>query len=183
MDGVFRGRRDPLMSGTLVAIGHKRLVRAVCAIGLIGCTAGSAGSVGFSPPRAAERTAPATDAAAPEASPVFANFRLHMVRVSNRFLSDGHGERFDAVVWANAAAQSALRTPRQMDDGALLIEDTSVHDARGERPTGLLVMEKRQGQWSFASVAPDGSAVTDPRVTLCATCHRDARDSVFPVTR
>jgi hypothetical protein len=181
MDGVFRGRRVLLTPGTILAIGHKRLVRTVCAIGLIGCTAGSAGSVGFSPPRAAEHPASATDAAAPEASRAFANFRLHMVRISNRFLS-GHGERFDAVVWVNAAAQSALGAQRQMDDGALLIEDTTVHDARGEWPTGLLVMEKRQGQWSFASVAPDGATVTDRRVAPCATCHRDARDSVFPVT-
>jgi hypothetical protein len=106
-----------------------------------------------------------------------------MVQVSNRFLSDGHGERFDAVVWVNAAAQSALRAQRQMEDGALLIEDTTAHDAGGERPTGLLLMEKRQGQWSFASVAPDGATVADRRVTPCVTCHRDARDSVFPVTR
>lgn len=140
--------------------------------------------VGVSSPRAVERISRASDAATPELSPVPTDFRSHMARVSGRFVSAGHAERFDAVVWANDAARAAWDAAGDMPDGAMLVEEaierTSGRDGGADRPAGLLVMEKGAGTWRFVAVMPAGEVVSDTRVALCAACHRDApRDFVF----
>jgi hypothetical protein len=106
-----------------------------------------------------------------------------MARLGARARSRGHGERFDAVVWANDVARAAWDTgPAPMPDGAMLIEEAFESAAQGGRALGLLVMEKRGGTWRFVAVGADGDVVDDARVAACASCHREApRDSVFPL--
>ncbi len=106
-----------------------------------------------------------------------------MVRVSERLLSRGHGERFDGVVWANDVARATWDAATgAMPDGAVLVEEASERAAGGDRPAGLFVMEKRDGTWRFFAVGADGKVAEGPGVAACAACHRDApRDSVFPV--
>lgn len=139
--------------------------------------------VGFSPERAAEGTTREAmrDAALPEPSPVPGDFRSSMVRVKERFVSAGHAERFDAIVWANEAARAAWSAAGDMPDGAMLVEEVIDRDRRGERFAGLLVMDKAGGaSWRFTAVGPAGEVVTGDRLSPCATCHREApRDGVF----
>ena len=52
-----------------------------------------------------------------------ADFRKTMVRLTDRQVSEGHGERFDAIVWANEAATGAWETGSAMPDGAVLVEE------------------------------------------------------------
>jgi hypothetical protein len=135
--------------------------------------------VGVSPPRAPEHEAQAADAGAPERSPVDADFRAHMTKMGDRFLSVGHGQRFDAVLWVNAAAQAHWPEPASMPEGAVLVEDTMMTEAGVEHAGGLLVMVKGPASWRFVAVSPDGRVVSDARVVPCATCHRDAPGGVF----
>jgi hypothetical protein len=103
-----------------------------------------------------------------------------MTRVKDRFVSEGHAERFDAMVWANEGGRTAWTTGAEMPDGALLVEELIDRDRRGDRPAGLLVMEKNSAKWRFTSVGPAGEVIGDARVAPCAACHRDApQDSVF----
>jgi hypothetical protein len=106
-----------------------------------------------------------------------------MARVSDRQVSRGHAERFDAIVWANDVARAMWDDARaSMPDGAMLIEEAIERTARGDRAAGLLVMEKREGTWRFVVVGADGEVVDDARVAACAACHQEApRDGVFPV--
>jgi hypothetical protein len=139
--------------------------------------------VGFSPERAPEGATTREamrDAALPEPSPVPGDFRSSMVRMRERFVSAGHAERFDAIVWANGAARAAWSVAGDMPDGAMLVEELIDRDRRGERFAGLLVMDKAAASWRFTAVGPAGEVVTGDRLTPCATCHREApRDSVF----
>jgi len=113
-------------------------------------------------------------------SPVPADFRVRLSRMSDRFVSEGHGSQFEAVVWSNDAARTGV--DGGYADGAMLVEELfarGVPDGGGAE--GLLVIEKRAEGWRFAAVGPEGSAVSDVRVEPCVTCHRDAaRDFVFP---
>lgn len=144
-----------------------------------GCGGRDAQLVGISPPRAAERAAlHATDAA----SPVPTDFRAHLSRVSDRFLSEGHGNGFDAVVWSNQAGRAGL-DDGGFADGAMLVEELVGRGASdGGDADGLLVMEKRGDGWRFVAVGPDGDVAGDARVATCAECHREApRDFVFRI--
>jgi Cytochrome P460 len=143
-----------------------------------GCGGRDAGPVGISTPRAAERV-PRSGATDP--SPVPADFRARLSRVSDRFLSEGHGDGFDAVVWSNEAARAEADAGGAFADGAMLVEEAIGRDALdGGAAAGLLVMEKRADAWRFVAVGPDGDVVSDARVAPCAQCHRDApRDFVF----
>jgi hypothetical protein len=94
-----------------------------------------------------------------------------MTPVSDRFLSRGHGERFDATVWARAADGGA-------GEGAMYVEDLTARDG-GVAAAGLLVMEKRGGVWRFLAVGPDGEVVDDAGAESCDPCHREAKDQVF----
>ncbi len=103
-----------------------------------------------------------------------------MVRVKDRFLSEGHAERFDAVIWANEGGRAAWASGSDMPAGAVFVEELIDRDRRGDRPAGLLVMEKNAATWRFTAVGPSGDAVNDARAAPCAACHRDApRDGVF----
>jgi hypothetical protein len=103
-----------------------------------------------------------------------------MQRMSDRSSSRGHAGRFDGVVWANDEARAAWDAAGDIPDGATFVEELVDRAARGDRPAGLLVMEKRSGAWRFAAMGPDGETVNDARVAPCAGCHRDApRDFVF----
>jgi hypothetical protein len=157
--------------------------------------------VGVSSRRAIERNASGpSDGGVPEPSPVPDDFRARMTKVGERFLSRGHAEHFDAVIWANDAAMSTRdagavmpeggmalpdgATPLQapvmpLPDGALLLEELIARRAGGDRPAGLFVMEKRAGQWRFVVVGTRGEVVSDARVAPCAECHREAKDLVF----
>jgi len=108
------------------------------------------------------------------------DFPSHLTRLTGRFLSRGHGERFDAFIWVNEAGRSAALGEGQTGQGAVLVEEAVVTDVRGDRPAGLLVMQ-RLDTWRFTAVEPDGTVVKDERVTACARCHGEAADSVFPV--
>ena len=157
--------------------------------------------VGTSSRRAIERNAAGPlDGGVPELSPVPDDFRGRMTKVGERFLSRGHAEHFDAVIWANDAALSTrdagavmpeggmpladgatLLSERVMalPDGAILLEELIAQRAGADRPAGLFVMEKRAGQWRFVVVGTRGEVVSDARVAPCAECHRGAKDSVF----
>jgi hypothetical protein len=147
------------------------------------CHESPAAIVGVSAPRATERTVRTVDAGVPEPSPVPDDFRSRMTKMGDRFLSQGHGQRFDAVVWANATAAPHWDTPEQMLEGAMLVEEVILKESGGDRPGGLLVMEKAGGGWRFAAVTPEGDVVRDARVAACESCHREAESSVFKKTR
>jgi hypothetical protein len=157
------------------------------AIGLAAACGGpSTPAVGFSAPRAVGRAASRADAGPGEPSPVPADFRSTFTKVGERFLSEGHGRRYQAVLWLNAAAKGAWASlPGEMPDGALVVEEAIDVGRAGERPAGLWVMEKEGGAWRFVAVGPDGEAVSDARVAPCADCHRAApHDDLFvEVTR
>jgi hypothetical protein len=140
--------------------------------------------VGVSPPRAPERSiVAATDAGAIEASPVGDDFRSTMTQLGDRFLSQGHAERFDGIVWANAAAAKHWDAPGEMPVGALLVEETIVREGRADRPEGLLVMEKRDGGWHFVVVTADRDVVSGARLAPCEACHSEASGGVFALSR
>ena len=154
---------------------------ALLAVG--GCQVEPGAPVGVSSPRSGvEVTGPrAVDAAAPVVpSPVAADFRAHMARVSERSVSRGHAERFDGVVWTNDVARAVWDGSADMPDGALLVEETIERTGKGDRAAGLLVMEKRAGAWRFVVVDAGGHVVEWTRAEACAACHEDApRDFVF----
>jgi hypothetical protein len=158
------------------------------ALVLVGACGAEAGApVGVSPFRTVmDATTPrGIDAGAPVlASPVAADFRSHMARVSERGVSCGHAERFDAVVWANDGAQGAWNGSGDMPDGAILVEEAIERTVRGDRPAGLLVMEKHGETWRFVLVEADGHVVPGAQAAACASCHADApRDFVFRIDR
>jgi hypothetical protein len=139
--------------------------------------------VGVSPPRAPELSVAAPDAGAPEPSPVPDDFRSKMTQVGGRFLSQGHAQRFDAVVWANAAAGKPWDSPGEMPVGAMLVEEAIMREAGSDRPGGLLVMEKREAGWRFVVVTAEGEVQSGARLVLCETCHHEASGGVFALSR
>jgi hypothetical protein len=144
----------------------------------VGCGGAEVGLVGVSPPRAVEPAA-GLDAGAEEA-PVPADFRARLSRVSDRFLSRGHADRFDGVVWASEQAAVAAASGGDFADGARFVEEAFGRDVTDGGAAGLLAMEKRGGVWHFAAVGPDGDVAGDARTGACVTCHREApRDFVF----
>ncbi len=170
MDDVVRSGRLLLTVAAAAAAGS--------VAGSSGCGARDSGLVGISTPRAAERV----DSSAPtDASPVPADFRARLSRVSDRFRSEGHGDAFDAVVWSNEAARAGADAGGAFADGAMFVEEALARDALDAGAgVGLLVMEKRADAWRFVTVGADGDVVSDARVAPCADCHRDApRDFVF----
>jgi hypothetical protein len=146
---------------------------------MVACGAPGLSPVGVSPPRPVERSAD-LDGGAPEPSPVPADFRSRMARVSERFLSRGHGEKFDAIIWANALAQSATDPQFDLADGSIFVEEALVRDTGGDRGAGLLVMTKRGDTFRFDAVEPDGGVASRERVDACVACHRETTGSVFP---
>ena len=95
---------DVVRSGRLFLI----LAAAASNAAVSGCGGRDAGPVGISPPRAAER---ASRPGADSTSPVPSDFRTRLSRTSDRFLSEGHGDGFDAVVWSNDAAVNNRNNP------------------------------------------------------------------------
>jgi hypothetical protein len=173
VDDVVRSRRLVLT----LALATPAPILA-CLAGSGGCAGRGDDLVGVSSPRAPERPPPgASDAM----SPVPADFRVRLSRISDRFVSEGHGSRFEAVVWSNDAARACV--DGGYADGAMLVEELFARGALdGGGTAGLLVLEKRAEGWRFVAVGPEGNAVSDVRVEPCAACHRDApRDFVFPM--
>jgi len=157
-----------------------RLLLAVVVLGA--CRAEPGPAVGVSSPRTTlESSSPRTvDASAAVPSPVAADFREHMARLSERAVSRGHAERFDGVVWTNDVGRVGWDGPGDMADGAMLVEEAIERTGKGDRAAGLLVMEKRAEGWRFVVVVAGGHVVEWTRVEACAACHRDApRDFVF----
>jgi hypothetical protein len=138
--------------------------------------------VGVAAPRGLDRAADVDGGEPAEPSPVPADFRTTMTRVRDRALSRGHGERFDGIVWANATATAtATATTAATPDGALYVEEAIERGPSGDRPAGLLVMERRGGVWRYLAVMPSGEVVTGQPVAACVACHREApADEVFP---
>jgi hypothetical protein len=132
------------------------------------------------------------DGSAPSAVPP--DFRTRLARVSDRILSRGHGNGFDAVVWANESARAGSDDGGDFADRAMFVEEALDRTADGGS-SGLLVMEKRAGAWRFAVVNPagpgnttrnpDGDVVDEPAATSpCTSCHREApHDFVFRTPR
>jgi hypothetical protein len=120
------------------------------------------------------------DASTASLSPVAADFREHMARISERGVSRGHAERFDGIVWTNDVGRAVWDGSGDMPDGAVLVEEAIERTGKGDRAAGLLVMEKHGGAWRFVVVDAGGHVVTWTREEACVACHRDApRDSVF----
>ncbi len=157
----------------------------VLAAGLVGpiaavaCRPAPLDAVGISTPRGAE-SSPVGEAATPEAGALVEGLLgKPMNNVLARQRSRGHGERFDAIVWVNDQALAAWDSGGVMPDGAVLVEEAVELASKGDRPQGLLVMEKKDSAWRFRAVGTDGGAVADSR---CAACHDEApRDDVFRV--
>ena len=168
-----------------VARSRRLLLSVAIAVAGVACGGGEAAPVGVSPPRAAERAQPRGDASAgPPGLP--GDFRARLSRLSDRFLSQGHAERFDAVVWANDAARQTGSGDSRADsgsdfaDGAMFVEEAIDRAAADGGVAGLLTMEKRAGAWRFSAIEPDGQVLTEPRTAACAACHREApRDFAF----
>lgn len=134
--------------------------------------------VGISPPRAAERVPGAPDAsAAPWMAPD--DFRSRLSPLSERFVSQGHAEQFDALVWGDPSGM-ASDAGGTFSDGTMFVEETFVSGQSDGGPQGLLMMEKSAGSWRFGAVGSDGTIVNDSRLLTCNECHREApRDFVF----
>jgi hypothetical protein len=170
VDTLFRGRRLVLAAAVGAAVG--------------GCRVETGPPVGISSPRAVNESTHGTfaDASAGATSPVAADFRSHMARVSERIVSHGHADRFDGVVWANDVARAAWAPAGDMPDGAVLVEEAIERTTKGDRPAGLLVMEKHGATWRFVLVDDRNHVVDGAREATCAACHTDApRDFVFRV--
>jgi hypothetical protein len=169
------------VSSSRLAAGFPRLLLAAV-VALAACRPSPLDAVGVSDKRVSGTSA-APDAGPMPPSPVPADFREHMTKVLGRQLSRGHGERFDAIVWANDAAKGAWDAGGEMPDGAVLVEEAIERvgsgAGRGDRPAGLLLMEKGEGAWRFRAVGPEGSVAEEAR---CGACHAQApRDRVFRV--
>jgi len=140
-------------------------------------------SVGISAPRAPEAVAEAVDAGQPPPPPVAPDFRSHMTRLSDRFLSRGHAERFDAVIWGSALEEPDGGRQDDFPEGAVFVEEAIVRDTRGDRPFGLLVMTKQKDAFRFDAVDADGRVAPPEHVAACIECHREAAHFVFPWRR
>ena len=166
--------------------GWRLLLTAVATTGALACARETA-LVGISPLRTEVPPERSTDAGAEGGGlvPVREGAHARMQRVSDRFVSRGHGEHFDAVVWANDQARAALETGGDAGEGAKFVEDAlfGPAGAAGAAPTDVppqLAMEKHGGAWRFTAVEADGEAVAEARLEACGECHRGApRDSVF----
>ncbi len=147
------------------------------------CGAGeNLGPIGVSGPRPAESSAAIADAGSDVASPVPADFRAKMTRVTGKQTSHGHADRYDAIVWANDGARSAWDGDGDMPDGSMLVEELSEHVRGGEAEAGLFAMQKSNGSWRFFAVSARGAVAPDATVARCDACHRDApHDHVFRV--
>jgi hypothetical protein len=146
--------------------------------GLAACAPPPMAPVGSSPPRAPERIASSPEAGAAPLPPSVAG--QAMDPVSDRFVSEGHGGRFEVTVWANATAREHLDGGAPpWPDGAAFAEQAVATDARGDRPAGWLIMDKAGSEWHFAAVGPGAEGATDAGIEACATCHRQADDGVF----
>lgn len=105
-----------------------------------------------------------------------------MTQVGGRFLSQGHAQRFDALVWINDAAK-LWDAPAELPVGAMLIEEAIVREGAADRPGGLLVMEKGETGWRFVVVTAEGDVRSGPRLAPCESCHRQASGEVFALSR
>jgi hypothetical protein len=161
--------------------GHLLLIGALGGA-ILACGGPGLSPVGVSPPRAPERTA-IPGAGASEPPPVPADFRSRMARASERFLSRGHGEKFDGIIWANEIARAAADPQSVLADGSIFVEEAIAGDTRGERSAGLLVMTKRGEAFRFDAVEPDGGVASRERVDACVACHRETTGFVFPWPR
>jgi hypothetical protein len=136
--------------------------------------------VGISGPKAAP--ASSVDAAAVVPPILAPDFRAKMTLVMPRQVSEGHGERYDGIVWASEAAQGAWASGGDVPEGGVLVEELVERAAKGDRGAGFLVMEKKAGGWGFAAAGPDGQVADDAQTARCGTCHAQApRDQVFRV--
>jgi|HubBroStandDraft_2_1064218.scaffolds.fasta_scaffold92266_2 hypothetical protein len=180
-------RRRSLPFGRSAAASAARAVPvAACAVllaALAACSGQAMSNVGVSAPRAPEAVAEALDAGPPPAPPVAPDFRSHMTRLSDRFLSRGHAERFDAVLWGNAEVSPEASAGDDFPEGAVFVEEAVVRDTRGDRPFGLLVMTKDKDSFRFDAIDPDGRVQPADHVAACITCHREAPHFVFPWKR
>ena len=168
-----------------LARGRRVLLTLEAALGLAACAATSTAPVGVSSPKPAARSeAVAPSVATPDVFPVphatLSTFRSQMRRAGERFMSHGHGDRFDALLWLNDAANSAWGGDGAFPEESGFVEEAIAHGASGDRPEGLLIMVKHGASWTFAALAPNGDAASAPQVATCPDCHREApRDFVF----
>jgi hypothetical protein len=158
---------------------HLFLIAALAA----GCGGQKLATVGVSPPRAPEHGGEIADSAPPEPPPPVArDFRVHMTRLTDRFLSHGHADRFDATIWASEVVAADGGAEGDFADGTVFVEEGVVRDTRGDRSAGLLVMTKENGTFRFDAVDPEGRTASRERVATCVICHGEAQGLVFPWT-
>jgi hypothetical protein len=140
----------------------------------------------------ASGSASAADAAAPVPAALPSDFRTSFTRVGRaRFVSRGHlDDRFAVDVYANAGAMSAFKSDVvSFPPGAMLVKEQFDKTVAGDRPAGILAMEKREagfdpdnGDWRWIVVSAKGEIVKEGKIEQCAACHRESKhDFVFRV--
>lgn len=141
---------------------------------------------------AASATTRAADAATPVAAVLPADFRASFAKLGRaRFMSRGHlDDRFAVDVYGNAAAQAAFKSDTTpFAPGAMLVKEQFDRTVTGDRPAGILAMEKREagfdpanGDWRWIVLSPRGELVREGKIEKCAGCHRDSKhDFVFAI--
>ena len=130
------------------------------------------------------------DAGPPLVTPVPADFRVSMTRVTPApFVSKGHaGGRWSAVVYADPSGVDALRGDRTaVPVGARFVEE---HFEQNDAGAGPIMMMKKEapgfdperGNWRYVVVGTKGELVKDGVVESCAGCHGEAPgDHLFRV--
>lgn len=165
---------------------HQGVVGLAMLLTVLACGGSRMQPVGYSSPGVAARPGGSGDTGADAGSPLPLDFRASYTKLGDRFLSDGHAKRYQAVLWLNAPARAAWSAlPAPMPDGAAVVEEAIDAERGSDRPAGLWVMQKEGGSWRFVAVGPAGEVVSDARVGPCADCHGQApHDDLFvEVTR
>ncbi len=182
LDGArSRGLRDPLLPVPRALA--RGMVTLILGLAALSCGGREGPPVGISPPRATERGPGGPDAAAGPPWIAPDDFRARLSPISERFLSRGHAERFDAIIWADKPSGTA-DAGSAFAEGAMFVEETIARGVADGGGSGLLMMEKRSGTWRFAAVSTEGDITSDSRVAPCAECHKEApRDFVFRVPK
>jgi Cytochrome P460 len=129
---------------------------------------------------------------APASAAIPADFRASFTKANHaRFMSRGHlDDRFAVDVYVNATAAQAWRSESAtIPPGAMLVKEQFDRTVSGDRPAGVVAMEKREagfdpdnGDWRWIAVDAKGAIVKDGKIDRCSACHRESKhDFVFSV--
>jgi hypothetical protein len=148
--------------------------------------------VGQSTAVATERDAAADVAVAAAAPAIPSDFRTTFTKANRaRFMSRGHlDDRFAVDVYVNATAASVWRSDTAtIPPGAMLVKEQFDRTVSGDRPAGIVAMEKREtgfdpdnGDWRWIAISAKGEIIKDGKIDRCSACHRESKhDFVFGV--